>query len=98
MSKSDKQNQFYWSKEWRSVRDYYLAKTNYLCELCGKPAKIVHHKIWLDEDNLDDLEISLNEENLQSVCHDCHNKIHFNSKSINEGLIFNDEGQVIKIK
>ncbi|MGF3113133.1 HNH endonuclease [Facklamia sp. P9177] len=58
---------------------------------------MVHHKIWLSDDNLDDLSITLNEDNLQAVCHDCHNRIHFGSKAVINGLEFDENGQIKEV-
>ena len=41
------------------------------------PAQIVHHKIFLTEDNYKIPEISLNPNFLEAVCRDCHNNLHF---------------------
>ena len=40
------------------------------------PAEIVHHKIVLTPENINDREVALNWENLQCVCRECHAKIH----------------------
>ena len=73
---------FYKSKAWRNCRAAYLRSVSGLCEECMKqgivkPADIVHHKIVLDDEKAKDPEIALNFENLQAVCIDCHNKIHY---------------------
>lgn len=52
-----------------------------ICEHCRKPivAKydcIGHHIVELTEDNVNDLNISLNESNIMLVHHKCHNIIH----------------------
>ena len=47
-------------------RDYYL------CCRCGNPAEEVHHKIRLTPGNIMDPNITLNEDNLESLCKDCH--------------------------
>ena len=72
---------FYKSKEWQDCRASYIQE-HPLCEICLEkgiinPAVIVHHKIHLNEDNYQDTTISLNHDNLQSVCQACHNEIHF---------------------
>lgn len=67
---------FYNSKEWKSVRDYVLKRDNYLCVICGCPAEEVHHKTHLSPSNIEDQSISLNPENLISLCRDCHFEIH----------------------
>lgn len=72
---------FYKSKEWAACRESYLASVGGLCEECMKagritPAVIVHHKVELTENNIDDPSITINPQNLEAVCLDCHNKIH----------------------
>lgn len=44
------------------------------------PGEIVHHKIELNEDNVNDPSVALNPDNMMLVCFDCHNKIHFKSE------------------
>lgn len=77
---------FYHSKAWKDCRAAYMHKVCGLCEECAKQgivkaADIVHHKIELDDDKARDPDISLNFDNLQAVCIDCHNRIHFGSKA-----------------
>lgn len=72
---------FYTSKEWERCRADYLKKVGYYCERCKangiyNPAKIVHHKIYLNEGNYKDASVSLNFDNLEALCQDCHNKEH----------------------
>ena len=62
---------FYISDEWRRCRAAYLAKEP-LCERCGKPATQVHHKERLTPDNIHDPSVSLNPDNLEALCMDCH--------------------------
>lgn len=74
------QKQFYKTKAWRIARQAYIDKRKAIdggsCEICGQePGLIVHHfRVWLDDDNCNDPEISLNESNFQYVCQTCHNK------------------------
>ena len=35
---------FYLSAAWEKTRAAYLMSQDYICERCGQPAKIVHHK------------------------------------------------------
>lgn len=43
--------------------------------MCGEAAgKVVHHKIWLNDDNCNDPSISLNDANFRYECQTCHNK------------------------
>lgn len=67
---------FYNSKEWEAVRRHVLKRDNYLCVNCGAPAEEVHHIKHLTPQNITDVNISLNPENLTSLCKDCHFEIH----------------------
>ncbi len=86
---------FYRSKEWRTVSTAYMVSKNYICEICGAPATICHHKIWLNSSNITNPEISLNFDNLQAVCQDCHNNIHMQK---NTEAIFDKDGNMIGSK
>lgn len=69
---------FYKSKQWQRCRDGFLKSKLYMCERCKiNAATIVHHKIYLTPANIDDANISLNWDNLEALCQDCHNKEHF---------------------
>lgn len=68
---------FYKSPEWRTARELALMRDKYLCQDCkDKPAEVVHHIIHLSEDNVDNPEISLNQNNLISICSNCHSIRH----------------------
>ena len=73
--------EFYHSKAWIKTRDYVLKRDLNLCQECLKkgkltPAKAVHHIIHLSPENIDDARISLDPDNLESVCQDCHAELH----------------------
>lgn len=78
--------QFYKSKEWESFRQIAIEShtdaDGYVhCAICGKPILkkydlIVHHKKELDDLNVNDFNISLNEDNVECVHFKCHNQIH----------------------
>jgi 5-methylcytosine-specific restriction endonuclease McrA len=73
---------FYKSTAWQQCRAAYIKSVGGLCERClaeGKivPGYIVHHKCYLTPDNILDPDVSLNWNNLEYLCHDCHNKEHF---------------------
>lgn len=75
--KGDKYRKFYKSVQWRIVRDYILKRDNYICQDCIKDNKIticntVHHIIEVKED----YSKALDENNLITLCADCHNKVH----------------------
>ncbi|MCD8322380.1 MAG: hypothetical protein LUC89_05790 [Oscillospiraceae bacterium] len=69
---------FYDSAAWQRCRASYIkqriAIDGGLCEVCHEQlGYIVHHKIWLTEENINDPEITLNHSNLRYECLDCHN-------------------------
>ena len=82
---------FYTGKNWRKLSQAYMHSRFYICEICGKAAKICHHRIWLTPDNIMDIDISLNPDNLQCLCQDCHNKIH----SCSSDNIFSEDGELL---
>ena len=72
---------FYLSKAWKETRAAYAKSKRNLCEPCleqglYKPCEIVHHKIILTPENITDPSVTLDWDNLQCVCRDCHAKIH----------------------
>lgn len=93
---------FYKSKRWKRCRDAYIKSVNGLCEECmtnGKitPGHIVHHKIELDEINIADPYVTLGWDNLEYLCLECHNKIHFGeSEVLREGLTFDENGEIVR--
>ena len=89
---------FYTSKAWRDTQKAYMLSKNYICERCGKPAVIVHHKTYITPNNINDPNITLNWNNLEALCRDCHNKEHFiNTQVTADGLAFDSSGNLIKL-
>jgi 5-methylcytosine-specific restriction endonuclease McrA len=91
--------QFYNSKQWKDVRSIYIDSVHGLCERCSKdnqivPGLIVHHKIRLTAKNIKDPNISLNTNNFELLCIDCHNQEHMGKKEIRD-YVFDDDGQLI---
>ena len=89
---------FYKSKAWQRCRAGYVKSVGGLCEDCLKkgiytPGEIVHHKVHLTPDNINDPDISLNWDNLKLVCRECHAKEHSAS---NERYLFDESGKVIE--
>lgn len=82
----DSQFSFYRSKEWRdlirSLKQERLDDNGQIiCEYCGRPIVkaydiIGHHKIELDDENVNNYDVSLNPDNIALVHHHCHNSIH----------------------
>lgn len=86
---------FYESTAWRQTRAYILKRDAGLCVHCGEPGVIVHHKIELTPRNIDDPMITLNEDNLETVCRTCHAIIHEGTPPIADGLAFDADGNII---
>lgn len=76
---------FYKGTAWKRTRGAFMKSKHYLCERCGEPAKICHHKVYLTPKNIDDPNITLKWSNLEALCQDCHNKEHnANSEAFND--------------
>lgn len=72
---------FYQSTVWAKARELALKRDNYLCVECLKEKKIrkadvVHHIVEVKDDFTKALELN----NLTSICHTHHNRIHGQSK------------------
>ena len=76
IKRRDELGKFYKSKLWNKVRENALRRDNYLCCNCGRPAEVVHHIEHLSLANVNDPNISLNLNNLRSLCADCHFEEH----------------------
>ena len=86
---------FYKSKAWRQCRDAFFVAKHGLCERCGGPGKIVHHKVWLTPENINDPSVTLNFKNLELLCQDCHNKEHHRGGAVADGLMFDEDGNLV---
>ena len=72
---------FYLSPQWRACRNAYMKKAGGLCERCYKeglikPAVIVHHRVHLNPSNIGEPSITLNFDNLEALCRECHEEVH----------------------
>lgn len=90
---------FYRSKQWERTRLLYAQSVDGLCERCRAaglytPGKIVHHKVYLDDEKLRDASIALSFDNLELLCQDCHNKEHHHTEP-SRRYAFDAEGNVI---
>jgi 5-methylcytosine-specific restriction endonuclease McrA len=88
---------FYKSKAWRTVRAQVLRRDHYSCVDCDCRASEVHHIIELTPDNIDNPDISLNMDNLESLCWDCHNKRTKKRIDVSELYEFNENGMVVPV-
>ena len=73
---------FYRSAAWQNVRGYVFTRDAMLCQDCLKrgvytPAEEVHHIIELSPENIQDPDITLNPDNLVSLCRGCHHARHY---------------------
>lgn len=87
--------QFYKSKAWYKCRQAYIILVHGLCERCGEPGKIVHHTIYLTPENINDPNVALNHKHLELLCQDCHNKEHHGSEAVEDGLMFDENGDLV---
>lgn len=91
------QAEFYHSTAWKRLSRAFLLSRNYICERCGKPAEIAHHRHYLTAENVLNPDISLNPDNLEALCLDCHNKEHFGTGGATvAGLAFDQCGDLIE--
>lgn len=72
---------FYKSKIWQQTSKDYSKSVHNLCEKClmrGSitAGEIVHHKVHITPENIDDPNITLNWNNLELLCRDCHGEEH----------------------
>ena len=102
--------EFYQSKAWQDVRKTIWLRQNLLCNRCHKPVYvdgisdyipkgqrrtgIVHHKIYLDESNINNKDITLGIDNLEGLCKDCHEKEHNKGIAIRKDYYFDEEGNL----
>lgn len=76
--KRDKKSQsLYNSYEWQKLRQLAMKRDNYLCQSCLREgvlasADVVHHLVEVRDDWSKRLDL----DNLESVCHGCHNVEH----------------------
>ena len=81
---------FYNDMKWRNMRSYIKEKNNYECQECKRKGKVSldiyeknkndRKKIKLVVHHIKELkdypELALDEDNLETLCVECHNKIH----------------------
>ena len=86
---------FYNSIQWIKCRSSFMKSKNYICERCGGLAKIVHHKEHITPMNINDVNITLNWDNLQALCLECHNSVHGIGGTTVDGVAFDENGDLI---
>ena len=85
---------FYKSKSWRGCRDAFFSYRQGVCERCTGPGEIVHHKEYITPSNINNPEITLNWDNLELLCRECHNREHGNQVT-DDGVCFDENGDLI---
>lgn len=90
---------FYSSKAWKECRRIYRKSVGGLCEECLKhgrynPGVIVHHVVPLTPHNIECPEVTMNFDNLELLCRDCHAAQHNAHK---RRYKVDDFGQVVTI-
>lgn len=88
---------FYQSKQWTRCRDAFMKSKYNICERCQGIAYIVHHKVHITPSNINDPNITLDWNNLQALCHDCHNAVHGKGEAFIEGVSFDSNGDLIYV-
>lgn len=89
---------FYKSKKWQKVRALVWARDKGLCQECLrnniiKAGDTVHHIIAISPETITDESITLNMDNLETVCRDCHAKVH--GKYVQERYKVDELGRII---
>lgn len=77
----DYAREFYNSGAWKECRTAYKSYRHHLCERCLKrglivPGVIVHHKVRISPDTINDPAVALNFDNLELLCRSCHDAEH----------------------
>lgn len=90
--------EFYQSTAWKNVRQTAIKRANGLCERCRAaglyvPGVIVHHKEYITPSNINNPSITLNLDNLEYLCEDCHNKEH--KAKQNDRYSFDSNGNLL---
>lgn len=90
---------FYNSKSWKRCRASYITHRQSIdggmCEECNESVGyIVHHRIPISRDNINNPEITLDFKNLEYVCKACHDRMeaHEFIKQKKLKCRFNDRG------
>lgn len=98
--------EFYNSMRWRKCAKAFARSKLYICEMChnrtvarkGSEEQrfIVHHKVPLTPQNINNPDIAYNWDNLMLLCLECHNKIHSNDCN-RRVMHFDEDGNLIAI-
>lgn len=95
MTKRRAGQKVYNSRSWDRIRAMYMSSKNYICERCGRPATIYHHREHLTADNVTNPHVAYNADNLECLCHECHNAEH---DRFNGRVVYNSKGDVVNVR
>ena len=89
---------FYTGTKWKNCRAAYIktreAIDGGMCERCKiVPGYIVHHKEYITPDNINNPDVTLNLNNLEYLCLDCHNKEHMTKQD--KRYVFGQNGEIL---
>ncbi|WP_425287874.1 HNH endonuclease [Oceanobacillus limi] len=101
----EQQINFYNSKEWKLKREDIKKRDNYECQWCKEEGFVTvaggldknGNEVVLEVDHIKELEdhpeLALEDDNLRTLCKDCHNKRHerFNYKASKKEKKWDDE-------
>lgn len=85
----------YNSTAWTQIRNAYMDKVNWRCERCGGLATICHHREYITAANVNRAEVTLNFENLEALCQECHNREHKHFSRAEGAAIFDAAGDMV---
>ena len=85
----------YKTKRWEGFREYIISQRNEVCERCGNAGWVVHHREYINDVNVNDMNIVFGEDNAELLCQDCHNREHHIADSTAAGLVFTGSGELI---
>ena len=102
---------FYRTAAWQTARGIALRRDLFTCQMCGARAEEVHHIHEMTPTNMDDDNVTLDTENLISLCRDCHFKVHKQARSLRTtesnklrkkpdtltGYEFDEQGNVVPV-
>lgn len=92
MRKPKELHRFYKSSAWQVAREIKIREASGKCQRCGVLGEEVHHKTRLTIQNYMDTSVSLNQENLELLCRQCHNSEH---NRFSKQQQFDEDGNLI---
>ena len=87
---------FYHSSLWTKARQHKLEISRGICERCGGVSLEVHHKVPLEDENVDNPTVAIRMNDLELLCSSCHDAVRHESRGVRQDIAFMVEGDVIK--